>query len=163
MAYVRPSMWTARRASCSRRLPSTQCRVDGAMVHIVNSSQFSLKPPWRPRFVVEKNAAARHLSINFTQSSAIGVARENGPDCVPAKSAWVLTGGSDRYSARTAMGSERPHTGWLRFTAAVGRGADKARDLRFRRTPTITPTSSDLRLSGFRRRKPTTVRGLSGP
>jgi hypothetical protein len=40
----------------------------------------------------------------------------------------------------------------------VGRGTDKARDLRFRRTPTITPTSPDLR-----RRKPTTVRGLSGP
>jgi choline dehydrogenase-like flavoprotein len=59
---------------------------------------------------------------------------------------------------RPAGGSERPHTGWFRFTAAVGRGADRARDLRFRRTPTITPTSPDLR-----RRKPTTVRGLSGP
>src|SRR6478672_784726 len=32
---------------------------------------------------------SQHLSINFTQSSAIGVARENVPACVPAKSAWV--------------------------------------------------------------------------
>jgi len=57
-----------------------------------------------------KLPVSQHLSINFTQSSAIAVARENVPDCVPAKSAWVLTGGTDRYSARTAMGSERPHT-----------------------------------------------------
>src|SRR6185295_403908 len=61
---------------------------------------------------------------------------------------------TDRYSARTAMGSERPHTRWFRFTATVGRGADEARELRFRRTP----TSPDRR-----RRNPTTVRGLSGP
>src|SRR5258705_1933656 len=78
-----------------------------------------------------KLPVSQHLSINFTQSSAIAVARENVPDCVPAKSAWVLTGGTDRYSARTAMGSERPHTGWFRFTAAAGRGTDKARGSAF--------------------------------
>jgi hypothetical protein len=94
---------------------------------VPNDSEQAIWLTWASDGKRRKMPASQHLSINFTQASAIAVARENVPACVPAKSALVLTGGTDRYSARTAMGSERPHYAMVSFTAAVGRGTDKAR------------------------------------
>lgn len=146
-----------------------------AVLAPVRQQNSTLRPkaparPAAPRSPKMANIRARVLSVSHVVVSFETTSRSDGVGTRLVQPTYRRSANTSKIIAPRVPGN-RPRRGHFAQGVAsvlirdgfvslrpVGRGTDQERDLRFRRTPTITPTSPDLR-----RRKPTAVRGLSGP